>query len=121
MNVHDVGDYTAPLKAGMVFTNEPGVYLREDALDYLPDTPDNRAFLAKVRPIYEKYRGIGVRIEDDMLVTAAGVEWMTKDLPRKMDEIEAFMTKASKEFAYTAVSKNLPSNIFIDQWSGAAN
>lgn len=115
MNVHDVGDYTAPLKPGMVFTNEPGIYLREDALDYLPDTPDNRAFLAKVRPIYEKYRGIGVRIEDDMLVTPTGVEWMTKELPRKMDEIEAFMAKAPKEFAYTAVNRPLLSNIFIGQ------
>ncbi len=115
MNVHDVGDYTAPLKAGMVFTNEPGVYLREDALEYLPDTPDNRAFLAKVRPVYEKYRGTGVRIEDDMLVTATGVEWMTKALPRKMDEIEAFMAKASKEFAYSAVNRPALSNIFVDQ------
>ncbi|MEO7673002.1 MAG: aminopeptidase P family protein [Pyrinomonadaceae bacterium] len=118
MNVHDVGDYAAPLKPGMVFTNEPGVYLREDALDYLADTPDNRAFLAKVRPVYEKYRGIGVRIEDDMLVTATGVEWMTKELPRKMNEIEAFMAKASKEFAYTAMNKTIPSNIFIDHARG---
>ncbi len=115
MNVHDVGDYTAPLKAGMVFTNEPGIYLREDALDYLADTPDNRAFLAKVRPVYEKYRGIGVRIEDDMLVTPTGVEWMTKQLPRKIDEIEAFMAKAPKEFAYTAVNRPVLSNIFIGQ------
>lgn len=108
MNVHDVGDYALPLKAGMVFTNEPGVYLREDALDYLPDTPDNRAFLAKVRPVYEKYRGIGVRIEDDMLVTASGVQWMTKELPRKIEEIEAFMAKAPKEFAYTAINGIAP-------------
>ncbi|MGB7210158.1 MAG: aminopeptidase P family protein [Pyrinomonadaceae bacterium] len=118
MNVHDVGDYAAPLKPGMVFTNEPGVYLREDALDYLADTPDNRAFLAKVRPIYEKYRGIGVRIEDDMLVTPTGVEWMTKELPRKMDEIEAFMAKATKEFAYSAVNRPTPSSIFLNQSGG---
>jgi Xaa-Pro aminopeptidase len=91
MNVHDVGDYTSPLKAGMVFTNEPGIYIREDALSYLPDTPQNRDFIAKVRPAFEKYKNIGVRIEDDMLVTPTGVEWMTAKLPRKMSEIEEFM------------------------------
>lgn len=91
MNVHDVGDYGAPLKPGMVFTNEPGIYIRADALDYLPDTPENRAFIAKVRPAFEKYKNIGVRIEDDMLVTATGVEWMTAKLPRKINDIEAFM------------------------------
>lgn len=91
MNVHDVGDYGAPLKPGMVFTNEPGIYIRADALDNLPDTPESRAFIAKVKPAFEKYKNIGVRIEDDMLVTATGVEWMTAKLPRKISDIEAFM------------------------------
>lgn len=104
MNVHDVGDYGAALQEGMIFTNEPGIYIREDALDYLPDTPANKAFLAKVRPAFEKYKNIGVRIEDDMLVTKTGVEWMTKALPRSIAEIESFMATASKEMAY----KNLP-------------
>ena len=104
MNVHDVGDYGAALQEGMIFTNEPGIYIREDALDYLPDTPANKAFLAKVRPAFEKYKNIGVRIEDDMLVTKTGVEWMTKALPRSIADIEAFMSKASKEIAY----KKLP-------------
>lgn len=94
MNVHDVGDYGAPLKPGMVFTNEPGIYIRADALDYLPDTPENRAFIAKVKPAFAKYKNIGVRIEDDMLVTATGVDWMTGRLPRKMNDIEAFMAGA---------------------------
>ncbi len=101
MNVHDVGDYDAPLQAGMIFTNEPGIYIREDALDYLPDTPENKAFLAKIRPAYEKYKNIGVRIEDDLLVTPTGVEWMTKALPRKINEIETFMAQASKEMNYS--------------------
>ncbi len=91
MNVHDVGDYNSPLKAGMVFTNEPGIYIRADALDYMPDTPENRAFIAKIKPAFDKYKNIGVRIEDDMLVTANGVEWMTGKLPRKISDIEAFM------------------------------
>ena len=75
----------------MVFTNEPGIYIRADALDYLPDTPANREFLAKVRPAFNKYKNIGVRIEDDMLVTPTGVQWMTKELPRTITDIEAFM------------------------------
>jgi hypothetical protein len=101
MNVHDVGDYQTPLKAGMIFTNEPGIYIREDALNYLPDTPANKEMLSKIRPAFEKYKNIGVRIEDDLLVTETGVEWMTKNLPRKMSDIEAFMARASKEFQYS--------------------
>ena len=100
MNVHDVGRYGPPMRAGMVFTNEPGIYIREDALDNMPDTPENREFIAKVRPVFEKYKNIGVRIEDNMLVTPTGVEWMTKDLPRKLEDVEAFMARASKEMAY---------------------
>jgi Xaa-Pro aminopeptidase len=101
MNVHDVGAYDKPLKAGMVFTNEPGIYIREDALANLPDTPENRELIAKIRPAFEKYKNIGVRIEDDLLVTDTGVEWMTKDLPRKIEDIERFMSKASKVISYS--------------------
>ncbi|MGI9036838.1 MAG: aminopeptidase P family protein [Pyrinomonadaceae bacterium] len=95
MNVHDVGAYGVPLKAGMVTTNEPGIYVRADALDYLPDTPANRDFIAKVKPAFEKYKNIGVRIEDDMLVTDTGAEWLTKNLPRSISDIEAFIAKNS--------------------------
>lgn len=102
MNVHDVGRYGAPLKAGMVFTNEPGIYIREDALDNLPDTPEAKAYKAKVKPLFEKYKNIGVRIEDDMLVTETGVFWMTGKIPRSIQDIEAFMAKAPKELPYTA-------------------
>jgi len=91
MNVHDVGRNGVPLRPGMVFTNEPGIYIREDALDNLPNTPQWTAFKTKVRPAFEKYKNVGVRIEDDMLVTPNGVVWMTKDLPRKISDIEAFM------------------------------
>jgi len=100
MNVHDVGRYGVPLQAGMVFTNEPGIYIREDVLDNLPDTPENKAFVAQVRPAFEKYKNIGVRIEDDLLVTETGVEWMTKNLPRKLEDIEAFMAKAPRTLSY---------------------
>lgn len=97
MNVHDVGGYASPLKPGMVYTNEPGIYIREDALDNLPDTPENRAFKEKVRPVFEKYKNIGVRIEDDMLVTETGVEWMSGKLPRSIEDIEAFMAVGPKQ------------------------
>lgn len=95
MNVHDVGDYSEPYKEGMVTTNEPGIYIREDALEYLPKTPAMQALVAKIRPAFERYKNIGVRIEDDMLVTKTGTEWMTKNLPRSIADIEAFMAKTS--------------------------
>jgi Xaa-Pro aminopeptidase len=97
MNVHDVGTRATKLDVGMTFTNEPGIYIREDALDYLPKTPENEKFIAAVRPAFEKYKNIGVRIEDDLLVTADGVTWMTSAIPRSIVDIEAFMTRASKD------------------------
>lgn len=90
MNVHDVSS-TITFAPGMTFTNEPGIYIRADALDYLPDTPENRAFIAKIRPAFDKYKNIGVRVEDNMLVTKDGVEWMTKSLPRQLADVEAFL------------------------------
>ncbi len=102
MNVHDVGSYSVPLQAGMVFTNEPGIYIREDALDNLSSTPAGKEFAAKVKTAFEKYKNIGVRIEDDLLVTETGVHWMTGKLPRSIADIEAFMAKAPKEIPYTA-------------------
>jgi Xaa-Pro aminopeptidase len=95
MNVHDVSTGWT-LAPGMTFTNEPGIYIRADALDYLPDTAANREYKAKVRPAFEKYKNIGVRIEDDMIVTDAGVKWMTGNLPRNMSDIEAFIAANRK-------------------------
>ncbi|MEQ1642603.1 MAG: aminopeptidase P family protein [Pyrinomonadaceae bacterium] len=115
MNVHDVGSYQGPLKAGVVYTNEPGIYIREDALDNLPDTPENKAFIAKVRPVYEKYKNIGVRIEDDMLITETGVEWMSGKLPRTIADIEAFMAVAPKQVPLAERIKNNPARILFEQ------
>jgi Xaa-Pro aminopeptidase len=103
MNVHDVGGRGVALEPGMTFTNEPGVYVREDALDVLPKTPENEKMIAAIRPAFEKYKNIGVRIEDDMLVTAGGGEWMTKALPRSIADIEAFMARAPKELHTSAL------------------
>lgn len=113
MNVHDVGRYGTPLAPGMIFTNEPGIYIREDALNYLPDTPEYREFRQKVGPVFEKYKNIGVRIEDDLLVTENGVEWMTKALPRKIEDVESFMAKASRSFKFNGERASLPSDILL--------
>lgn len=116
MNVHDVGSYQTPLKPGMVYTNEPGIYIREDALSNLPDTPENKAYIEKVRPVFEKYKNIGVRIEDDMLVTESGVEWMSGKLPRTIADIEAFMAVAPKQ---VPLSRKLKPSIFTDQFTAS--
>lgn len=97
MNVHDVGNYGTRLEPGMVFTNEPGIYVRPDALDNLPKTPENEKFIAAVKPAFEKYKSIGVRIEDDMLITPGGVKWLTEALPRRMSEIEDFIARGRRE------------------------
>jgi Xaa-Pro aminopeptidase len=83
------GDRT--YRPGDVFTIEPGIYISTRALDALPDTPRNRAWIARVRPVVERYENIGVRIEDDYIVTEAGVERISARAPREIGEIEAAM------------------------------
>jgi Xaa-Pro aminopeptidase len=75
----------------MAFTIEPGIYIREGALDQLPDTPENRAFKEKVRPVVEKYKNIGVRIEDSFLLTSSGPKRLSAKVPRTIEEVEAFL------------------------------
>ncbi|GAC1402751.1 MAG: hypothetical protein NVSMB56_17720 [Pyrinomonadaceae bacterium] len=94
MNVHDVGVSNAKFEPGMVFTVEPGIYIRPDALDYLPKTPENEAFIKTVRPVFEKYKGIGVRIEDDVVVTSDGYRIMSGALPRTIADVETFLARA---------------------------
>ncbi len=79
LDVHDVGPYKIdgewrPLEPGMVLTVEPGLYIAPDCSDVDP-----------------KWRGIGVRIEDDALVTQEGCEILTQGLPKTVAEIEALM------------------------------
>ena len=66
----------------MAITVEPGIYIRPDALDNLPKTPENAKFIAAVRPAFEKYKGIGVRIEDDVLITDGAPEVISAGIPR---------------------------------------
>ena len=82
MDVHDVGDYKVGeewrvLEPGMVMTIEPGVYIPPAA-----------------RGVPKAFRGIGVRIEDDVAVTRDGAEVLTKRAPKDPDEIEALMAAA---------------------------
>jgi Xaa-Pro aminopeptidase len=96
MNVHDVGNYGTKLEPGMVFTLEPGIYIRPDALDYRPSSwslQDWEKFKNAVLPAFEKFKGIGVRIEDDMLVTKDGSRWLTEALPREMAAIEKLIAR----------------------------
>jgi Xaa-Pro aminopeptidase len=62
LDTHDVGDKNIPLKPGMVITNEPGLYIEEE--------------------------GIGVRIEDDLLITKNGCENLAREIPKEIEEIE---------------------------------
>ena len=79
LDVHDVGDYRIgddfrELEAGMVLTVEPGIYIAP-SLEGVP----------------EAYRGIGVRIEDDVVVTKSAPDVMSTDVPRDASSIEALM------------------------------
>jgi Xaa-Pro aminopeptidase len=94
MDVHDVGDYERPLAPGMAFTIEPGVYIRQQALDDLKDTPDNRLFKERVAPAVLKYKNIGVRIEDSFLITEAGLKNLSASVPRTIEEVEAWLKPA---------------------------
>ena len=83
LDVHDVGAYVVeedgkanprPLAKGMAYTIEPGLYVAED---------DEQA--------PEAYRGIGIRIEDDVVVTDDGILNLTRDIPKQADDIEAWV------------------------------
>jgi Xaa-Pro aminopeptidase len=79
MDVHDVGDYKIKdqwrlLEPGMVLTVEPGLYVPLDC-----------------EAVDQQWRGIGIRIEDDVLVTADGHEVLTAGLPKTVEGIEALM------------------------------
>ena len=99
LKVHDPAHSPGPagptLAVGDAFTIEPGVYVSRMRLELLPDTPRNRAFVARVRDAVERSHGIGVRIEDDYLVTARGVERISTT-PREVAEIERLMRSAPR-------------------------
>ncbi len=93
LDVHDVGDSQKELAPGMAFTIEPGIYIRPEALENLPHSEENRAFISGIRAAFEKYRGIAVRVEDSFLLTEAGLECMSGGLPRTIEEVESAMRR----------------------------
>jgi Xaa-Pro aminopeptidase len=97
LDVHDVGGRDTPFEPGMVLTVEPGIYIREDALDYLEDTPENQALIEAIQPTFERYKNIGIRIEDDVLVTPEGYELLSGSAPRTIEDIETYMAKHRPE------------------------
>ncbi|SDQ06973.1 aminopeptidase P family protein [Microbacterium sp. cf332] len=84
IDVHDCAQarremyYDGVLEPGMVFTIEPGLYFQIDDLT-----------------VPEEYRGIGVRIEDDILMTESGPVNLSADIPRTADEVEAWIARAA--------------------------
>lgn len=67
LDVHDYGLWSAPVEEGMIFTVEPGIYIPEE--------------------------GLGIRIEDDIVITKDGHENLTRAIPKTVEEIETFMAK----------------------------
>jgi Xaa-Pro aminopeptidase len=94
LNVHDPGG--RELQPGMTITVEPGIYIRPDALDNLPKTPENAKFIEAIRPAFEKYKGIGVRIEDDVLITDGAPKVISAGIPSKLEEVEAAIAQLRK-------------------------
>jgi len=85
MDVHDVGDYKVggvwrELEPGMCMTVEPGIYIAADNQN-----------------VERRWRGIGVRIEDDVVVTKTGCQVLTDGVPKRVEEIEALMAAVREE------------------------
>jgi Xaa-Pro aminopeptidase len=93
IDVHDVGSRSRPLQSGMAFTIEPGIYIRQSALDALPRTPENLALIEKVQPAVFKYADIGIRIEDSFLLEETGLRNLSASVPRTIADIESFMRR----------------------------
>jgi Xaa-Pro aminopeptidase len=91
LDVHD--PMPGVLAPGAAFTIEPGIYVRANLFtEVVPDTPRNRRMIEAIRPAWERYVNIGVRIEDDYIVTDDGLEWISP-APREIDEIEEAMAR----------------------------
>jgi Xaa-Pro aminopeptidase len=108
LDVHDAWSWHSPrlekvaMAPGMVMTMEPGLYFPEvrfdaflEALKGKVGDAELKAFADKVGPIYKKYAGMGVRIEDDVLITATGNEILSGRVPKEIIELEKLMREKS--------------------------
>lgn len=95
LDVHDPDQFyqTGKLDVGSAFTIEPGIYVRPQLQDVILDTPANRAYLQRIAQAYARYESIGVRIEDNYLITADGVERVSAGVPRGLEEIERILAE----------------------------
>jgi len=98
LEVHDVGKTIVngkprPLLPGMVFTLEPGIYVRPDVFEKLEDRNYTDGEIEKLRTKLEKYMHIGIRIEDDIVVTETGHKNLSEAAPREMNAIESLMKR----------------------------
>jgi len=106
--VHDVGSYgrrgageSRILEPGMILTIEPGIYISEDMLEALDGSrrlsnvpkKELEEFSKRVKPLLKKYMHIGVRIEDDILITKDGNIVVSSKAPKKITDVERVMRK----------------------------
>ena len=94
LDVHDVGANTTPFKPGMVHTIEPGLYIKPSP------------------HVDKRWHHIGVRIEDDILVTKNGCEVLSAALPKKATDIEAIMAQTKLTCEEKQNKKSAPHTLF---------